>query len=419
MSLLTELHKRLTARGESVAAAKETAGRRGARTERALAARKQAAGFTLTEALATLIIVGLVTTILASGIGLATNQYTKSMSNSEAQILYSSLQKILDTELRFTKTILVESDQDRMAVKGFFSKHYVPNSGGAVNQTGTSMLCTVTSGTGSTGAHDPRTPGQLGMASKIDSGAEVSTFLGEGAYNYGLQACLNSLTYVKSGRYFVVDLAITKNSDVGNPLAQGVFTVHAYNLTAATDESGNEINIKRDPDNSGNNSGSNTGEGEGGGDEGSSSDDPVTSNGGFKVPNDLTSQFEAPVKQWGSIEEGAAKAGNIILSENGSVYYVANSDIPPGTKDPIIDGTGNSSQLITVKMDRSTNPPVPLVVHAEDLVKNQEIERGTLCISNGKLYIATKTNKTTPGNDGNWQEVLPATLVSISSPSSP
>lgn len=249
MSLLTELHKRLVARRSGRTAVRGASGRLTARAGSALGALKQSSGFTLTEVLATLIIVGLVTTILASGIGLATSQYAKSMSNSEAQILYSSLQKIMDTELRFTKTILVESDQDRMAVKGFFSRHYVPNSSDSGSQTDTFKLCTVAGGTGSTGAQEPSTPGQLGMATKIDSGAVVSTFLGEGAYNYGLQAFVNSLIYVKSGRYFVVDLAITKNSDVGNPLAQGVFTVHALNLTSARDESGTEIDLKRDPEN--------------------------------------------------------------------------------------------------------------------------------------------------------------------------
>lgn len=181
-------------------------------------------GFTLTEALATVLIVGMVTAILAGGIGLASRQYTQQMASSEAQMLYSSLQKILDTELRFTKTITVQNGQ----VTGFFSKHYTAKTDGESGLTGTSELCTVANGPNSTVAYSPSTPGQLGMASAIGADVSVNTFLGEGSYNYGLQASIPSITYDAGGNYFTVNLMISK---AGESLVDETFTVYALNLS--------------------------------------------------------------------------------------------------------------------------------------------------------------------------------------------
>lgn len=183
-------------------------------------------GFSLTEALATVLIVGMVTAILAGGIGLASRQYTQQMASSEAQMLYSSLQKILDTELRFTKTITV--NQESGQVTGFFSKHYTAKADGESGLTGTSELCTVTNGPNSTVAYSPSTPGQLGMASAIGADASVNTFLGEGSYNYGLKASIPSITYDANGNYFTVNLVISK---AGDNLVNETFTVYALNLS--------------------------------------------------------------------------------------------------------------------------------------------------------------------------------------------
>lgn len=195
--------------------------------------RERAAGFTLTEALTTLLIVGLVTTILAGGIGLATRQYAISMSSSEAQMLYSSLQKILDTELRYTKEITVDSDGNLVT---FTSKHYkAKKSGGGL--TDTSKLCSVLDGPGSTIAYDPRTtPGQLGMASELNQeNAAINTFLGSGAYNYGLQASVPLIKYDDEAEYFLVRLVISKGSgDDRKDLVAETFSVRALNLSSVT-----------------------------------------------------------------------------------------------------------------------------------------------------------------------------------------
>lgn len=224
MSLLTSLHKRLKARGRG--AKRVTSAAAGPGRSRTPWGK---AGFTITEALATVVIVGLVTAILAGGIGLATSQYTKSMSNSEAQMLYSSLQKILDTELRFTKTYVADAGGN---VTGFESKHYKAkeiDQGGTAVAKETSALCTVPVGGDGKTANEPGTPGMLGMASALGQGAVTNTFLGSGAYNYGLKACVKSLTYESGSRCFKVRLAITQGSDEASPLVDETFTVRALN----------------------------------------------------------------------------------------------------------------------------------------------------------------------------------------------
>ncbi|MGN0959135.1 MAG: hypothetical protein ACI4OC_00140 [Coriobacteriales bacterium] len=343
------------------------------------------------------------TTILASGIGLATSQYTKSMSNSEAQILYSSLQKIMDTELRFTKTILVESDQDRMAVREFFSKHYVPDGSGASGLRDTYMLCTVAGGTGNTGAQNPSTPGQLGMATKIGPDAVVSTFLGEGAYNYGLQAFVNSIAYVKSGRYFVVDLAITQNSDVDNPLARGVFTVHALNLTSARDESGTEIDLKRDPENNNSGTGGGTGTGEGSGSGTTTPSNPST----VVIGNTPESKKTYVVT---TLPDDPPTADNPLTIYPGCVYsyggrtFVALAKTTfPGDTEYVDPSTvaGNNGDKLYVEL-----PANPTIVNSY-----QGAGMGSIYMdSDGNYYICEKHNS---GNNlVNWQ-------ILIQNPSTP
>ena len=196
---------------------------------------RQRSGFTITEALATVLIVGLVTAILAGGIALASRQYTQSVSNSEAQMLCSSLQKILDTELRFTSTINANASNvsGEYTVTGFESKHYKAkdtSTGGATSYTATSKLCTVVEGTDGAVVQEPGIPGQLAMASAISNDAVYNPFLGSGAYNYGLQACVTKLTYNQAGKYFSVVLEIIQGSgSEAKTLEREEFTVKALN----------------------------------------------------------------------------------------------------------------------------------------------------------------------------------------------
>lgn len=181
-------------------------------------AARQAAGFSLTEALATLVIVGLVTIMLASGIALATRQYTNSLASSQSQMLYSSLQQILDTELRYTSEVFTK---DGSAV-GFTSKHYIAKGNDVTN-----LLVTIN-------ANDeinPMTePGELALSNSFDQDeTAVNRLLGSGAYNYELKASVQSFSYDSITHDFFVRLYITKGSNLDDPLAKGDFTVRAMN----------------------------------------------------------------------------------------------------------------------------------------------------------------------------------------------
>lgn len=226
MSLRTKLHCLLKSETCTNGASAETAVFRAA-TGRAAGALKCRAGFTLTEALATVIIVGLVTSILASGIALASRQYVQSMSVSEAQMLYSSLQKILDTELRFTSSFEVDASGN---VTSFESKHYIAKGTGEGGLQATSVLCTVPTGSSGTTANAPNTPGLLGMASGFGDDVVTNVFLGKGSYNYGLEASVPAFRFNENTGFFELTLAISKGSGEDRQVfAEGSFTVRALN----------------------------------------------------------------------------------------------------------------------------------------------------------------------------------------------
>lgn len=191
------------------------------------------AGFTLTEALATVLIVGLVTTILAGGISLAVRHYTQSMLESEAQMLYSSLQKVLDTELRYTTAITTEAGQ----VTGFASKHYkarVDAEGAGGSYVATEKLCTVIEGAGDVLISQPSISGQLAMTSGFDAATAVySPLLGSGAYTKGLSASIPSLTYDAPSDSFVVNLVISQGAgSSAQEVLNQTFTVKAMNYSS-------------------------------------------------------------------------------------------------------------------------------------------------------------------------------------------
>lgn len=179
---------------------------------------RQAAGFTLTEALATVIIVGLVTIMLASGITLATRQYTNSLASSQSQMLYSSLQQVLDTELRYTTEVFTKDGN----VIGFTSKHYIAKGNDVTN-----LLVTIS-------AEDEvqlmSRPGELALSNSFDQDeTAVNRLLGGGAYNYALRASVQLFSYNSTTQDFSVSLFITKGDDIDNPLVKGEFTVRAMN----------------------------------------------------------------------------------------------------------------------------------------------------------------------------------------------
>lgn len=313
MSLLAAINRRRRQAGECRVCGSKAEAPKGGHISRAL---KQTTGFTLTEALATVIIVGLVTAILASSVALGTRQYTQSMANSEAQMLYSSLQKILDTELRFTQTITVDSTSGQ--VVAFESKHYKGKQTGddPENIEGTSLLCTfeVDAKGGVTGVSTPDVPGQLGMASKIESDAVCNPFLGSGAYNYGLQASIPYITYNESGGYFRVELVISRGSgDDASTLVDEYFTVKGLNLRAVDSGSGG---------NGSSGSGTGGGTGEGGAGEGTGGSGAGSGAGWHEPGPDESSAKNATF---------VPDTENIARGDSVTFFVPTELEIPPGT----------------------------------------------------------------------------------------
>lgn len=81
---------------------------------------KDKRGLSLTELLASIVVMLLVAAIMVVGVRLGTKAYVKSVSMSEAQILCSTLSTIVSDELRYAGTITVDGD----GTVRFFSSNY-------------------------------------------------------------------------------------------------------------------------------------------------------------------------------------------------------------------------------------------------------------------------------------------------------
>ena len=152
--------------------------------------KRRRAGFTLTEMLATIIIVLLVSAGLVTTVGLALRQYNNSMRNSESQVLASTLKSIISSELEHTNVSTMEIDASGnviafestdYALKGSLSSFYAVD--GDLSET---------SGYG-----------QLFCGKKGDS-TLGSLVIGSASYTRGLGMKLNSITYNSASKYFTV-----------------------------------------------------------------------------------------------------------------------------------------------------------------------------------------------------------------------
>lgn len=173
-------------------------------------------GMSLTELLSAVLILSLVSGAMAGAVSLAANQYDKSMRNSEASVLYSTLANILENELAYTTDIRVESLTDgKGTVKCFFSPNY------AIQQS-LSSLITDKSGKDGYGMI------LLGNIANPDESIRV---LGSGAYPNGLLAKVKEFTYDNNTCCFTVYLSIGYD---GTECFGGTFQVINVNKTQAT-----------------------------------------------------------------------------------------------------------------------------------------------------------------------------------------
>lgn len=192
------------------------------------------AGFTLTEALATVIIIGLVTATMAGGVALASKQFTRSIAHSQAQQLYSSLAQTIDNDLRYTNTYYGSPDD----VTGYTSfAHGVPKSKKNIVLGDDAKLYLKTLASDGS-EQDLDTPGELALCNDVSTNTDegknkklTNRLVGRGSYNNGLKASISSFTYDSNTKLFSIDLVISQVDSDGNAteFIDQTFTVKALN----------------------------------------------------------------------------------------------------------------------------------------------------------------------------------------------
>lgn len=169
---------------------------------------KSKAGMSLLEVLCAVLILLLVSGGLTSAVTLAANQYQKSLRNSEAQVLYSSLRTILSHELAYTKEVKTDSELGLIFSPPSMTLDY-------------SYSSIMTDNSGKNGY------GQI-VFQNPENSAEYKYILGKAAYTKGLLANVTSITYDEDTYYFTVKLSIGYN---GTEYYGGEFQVKNLNET--------------------------------------------------------------------------------------------------------------------------------------------------------------------------------------------
>ena len=183
------------------------------------------AGFTLTEALATVIIVGLVTMVMAGGIALASKQFTQSIAHSQAQQLYSALAQTIDNDLRYTNTYYGSSDH----VTGYVSiAHGMSDANKDIDINERKLYLKTLSSSGE--EQEDSVPGELALCNVSTEHSVKNRLVGRGSYNNGLKASVTSFTYDEKKRLFSITLVISRQSgDISTELLNKTFSVKALN----------------------------------------------------------------------------------------------------------------------------------------------------------------------------------------------
>ena len=189
---------------------------------------RRTTGFTIAEMLAAVVVLGLVTMLLAVGVGFATNQFSKSVSNSEGQQVFSTLETILSDELRYTDSFSDgETTYDRNNLeegKKYDVVAFQSDSYG--NKQTIPYLYAV--GDDGVVTEDGKTTGwgQLALCSE-DGETTVQRLIGKADYIYSLEAQVKWLTYQDG--YFEVRLAVRVLGST-DPMIEETFHVRAVNL---------------------------------------------------------------------------------------------------------------------------------------------------------------------------------------------
>lgn len=177
---------------------------------------KNNSGMTVFELLCAVLILLLVSSGMASAVSLGVRQYQKSIRDSEAKVLYSTLMTVLSNELAYTTDIRVDAvdGSGKGNVLQFQSQNYVIEGN-------LSTLMTDESG--------DKGYGQILLGNSKNT-SENMRVLGKAAYANGLLAKVTSITYDNSNCCFSVYLSIGYQ---GTECYGGEFQVQNVNRTLA------------------------------------------------------------------------------------------------------------------------------------------------------------------------------------------
>ena len=164
---------------------------------------KRCGGYTLVELLCVVVVLLLVSMLTSTGVRLSVSSYVKSVSFSEAQILCSTLRTTVSDELRYSGSLLLDTD----GTLRFFSQSYA----------------------------DTTDANGLACFSQDDQGRVLlggNKLLPNKAYPYGLAAEVTLESYDKQTQLFHVRIRVTRNSET---LAETEFDVQQLNTPARAD----------------------------------------------------------------------------------------------------------------------------------------------------------------------------------------
>lgn len=196
---------------------------------------RDAAGFTLTEVLATVIVVGLVSGGLATAVTVGSRQFSQSMALSESKMLYSMLEQELKNDLTYSTAILSKDAETPYNVDGYASLHHYDSKKRlflrALNDDGSSVAKPDVSTDENGIRHQDTTgAGQLALCSS-DNIDVRNRLVSSAAYNYGLKAKVKSFVYDKDKKLYTLHLVILSDTQE-KPLVDGTFSVRALNPVA-------------------------------------------------------------------------------------------------------------------------------------------------------------------------------------------
>lgn len=162
---------------------------------------KRKCGFTLVEMLCTIVTLLLMAMLMTTGVKLAADSFTKTISSSHARVLCSNLQTVASDELRFTSSVKLDE-------QGSVMRFYSGNFGKEVN-----------------------------FSTDEDGYVRLGedAILSANAYPYGLRASVTIDAYDAENRVFTVTVRV-ENAKQTAELATVTFDVKALsNVTILTE----------------------------------------------------------------------------------------------------------------------------------------------------------------------------------------